>query len=61
MATKKPKKIKTNKTAYNILKNMLGQYVITTETSLPTLTTNPRYYGAIDPMVMYSTLREHPS
>ena len=40
---------------------MLGQYVTTTETSLPTLTTNPRYYGAIDPMVMYSTLREHPS
>lgn len=40
---------------------MLGQYVITTETSLPTLTTNPRYYGAIGPMVMYSTLREHPS
>ena len=31
---------------------MLGQYVITTETSLPTLTTNPRYYGAIDPGVI---------
>ena len=37
---------------------MLGQYVITTETSLPTLTTNPRYYGAIDPMVMIQLLQK---